>query len=120
MFFRKYRDNLTYFDITLDPIDIVGLFTPENWEEEMEKWLASPKKSYNPQFIYDESAIYTALIRAKKYRKVLPRIIQYYEGSSDWRAVLTHDLLTSQLADFDATISLLSAFMKSDVIDHDC
>ncbi len=120
MFFRKYRDNLAFFSLAFDPIDVVGLFTPENWEEEMEKWLASPKKSYNPQFVYDEPAIYEALIRAKRYRKALPRIARYYEGSSDWRAILTHDLLTDQIADFDATISLLSAFTKSDVIDHDC
>ena len=120
MFFQKYRDNLNFFDVTANPIDVLGLFKPENQEEEMEKWLASPKKSYNPQFVYDEAAIYEALIRAKKLRKALPRIARYYEGSPDWRAILTYDLLTEQIADLDATIALLDAFTTSDVIEHDC
>ena len=120
MFFQKTRQNQHFFDLVFNPIDILGFFKPLNWEEEMEKWLVSPGKTYNPQFVYDDAAICTALIRAKKLRKVLPKIAECYADSSDWRAMLTHDLLVSQCADFDATISLLDAFVNKEVIDHDC
>ena len=120
MFFQKVRDNLVYADFVADHIDILGLFTPMNIEEEMEKWLASPGKKYCPQFVYDEPAILQALNRAKKLRSALPRIAEYYADDSDWRALLTHDLLVSQYADVDATISLLRAFAKNGVIEHDC
>ncbi len=115
----KGLDDPSFLNVASDHIDILGLFTPLNQQVEMQKWLSSPGKTYNPQFVYDESIIRANLNRAKKLRKSLPKITERYASSSDWRSILTYDFLTSLRTDLDATISLLDALRKNSAIEHD-
>ncbi|MBR0134543.1 hypothetical protein IJM16_04790 [Candidatus Saccharibacteria bacterium] len=62
----KGSDDPGFLSVTSEHIDILGLFTPLNQQIEMQKWLSSPGKIYNPQFIYDESIIRANLNQAKQ------------------------------------------------------
>ena len=117
MFFRKYRYGYPFFSAVLNPVEIVGALEPINYLEEKKKWLNSPGKTYNPQFIYDETGIRHSLHLAKKLRRSIDNIVDLYIRSSDWRSILTSELLLYQREDLDAIIPFLESFAKGMVPD---
>ena len=115
MFFRKYRQDYHFFSSVINPVEIVGNLEPINYLEEKEKWLSSPGKSYNPQFIYNEVGLRRHLNQTKKLRQYLDSVIDLYIHSSDWRCILTSELLVSQREDLDVTIPFLEAFVRGKI-----
>ena len=95
-----------------EPIDLVGVLTPENLHEEFEKWVTSKNKSYNPQFVYDEKIIRLTLKRSLKLISALCKLAREYMEIDDWRAELTVALLVEQIEALSATIEILEPIAK--------
>lgn len=118
MFLQEKRPS-HFYQAANKPIDIVNLLEPVNYMEEKEKWFKSPGKSYNPRFIYNELNLRASLYLAKKLRHELRGITEKYATSSDWRSILTSQLLISQSRDLDATIPFLEAIVKGKIPSHE-
>lgn len=112
MSFQGKQQRSNFYKAAKNPIDLVELLEPVNYMEERAKWLQSPGKSYNPQFIYNEVKLRASLYLAKKLRHELKGITEKYVTSSDWRSILTSQLLVSQCRDLDVTIPFLEAIVK--------
>lgn len=116
---RQWAQTGYFYKAAVNPIDIVNLLEPVNYMEEKAKWLKSPGKKYNPQFIYNEVNLRASLYLAKKLRHELDATIAKYIQSTNWQSILTSQLLVSQHHDLDVTIPFLEAIVRGKIPKRD-